>query len=65
MRLGPMTMHEKDKVVIFPGASVPFVVRGDPGQDFESIGGCHVHGTTNGELIDIDERQGPYEFHIK
>jgi hypothetical protein len=60
-----MMMYEMDKVVIFPRASVPFLVRGDPRQDFESIGECYVHGIMNGELIDIDEWQGPYEFHIK
>jgi hypothetical protein len=38
MGLGPHTLSEQDKVVLFSGGNVPFVVRGDPGGDFKFIG---------------------------
>jgi len=65
MGLGPHTLSEQDKVVLFSGGNVPFVVRGDPGGDFKFIGECYVHGIMDGEVVPSDEEAWPpYEFHI-
>ena len=63
--LGPHTLSEKDTVVLFSGGNVPFVVRGDPGGDFNFIGECYVHGIMDGEVVPSDEEAyPPYDFHI-
>ncbi|KAH8744640.1 heterokaryon incompatibility protein-domain-containing protein [Hyaloscypha sp. PMI_1271] len=48
--LVPSTALPGDKLVIFFGASIPFVVR-KHGDYHELIGGCYVHGAMDGEMV--------------
>lgn len=58
--LGPSEINNGDRVYIFAGSHVPFIVRqaqdriisgGKPEKCFELIGDCYVHGIMDGELM--------------
>jgi hypothetical protein len=41
-----------DEVAFFPGATVPFVIRSQPGNSkYLLVGDCYVHGLMNGEAF--------------
>lgn len=65
--LGPDSMREGDSVVIFRGASVPFVIRGEGPTNSELIGECYLHGFMEGHFAAYVERQGaqPQVFFLK
>ena len=48
--LGPHGMHAGEKVVIFSGGKVPFIVRKDP-TGYKLCGEAYVHGLMHGEAI--------------
>lgn len=67
MGLGPVSMQPDDRVVILPGARVPFLLRSAPSPvplDLGSsvycmVGECYVHGFMNGEACDGQESSWP------
>ena len=50
MGLGPPGMRTGDKICIFLGVEVPWVVRRD-GEKYTLVGECYVHGIMDGEVI--------------
>jgi hypothetical protein len=47
----PEEAREGDRIAIFLGANVPFVVRPTGNGDYVLVGVCYVHGIMDGELI--------------
>jgi hypothetical protein len=51
----PWTAEKGDRVVMFSGGHVPFVIRNDPiGEHYRFIGACYVHGIMRGEAFPMD-----------
>jgi hypothetical protein len=55
--MGPPDMKEKDRVVIFMGATVPFVVRSLGDEKYELVGDCYCDGIMDGEVVDKKPKQ--------
>jgi hypothetical protein len=51
MGLGLDTMHENDRIALFLGAQVPFLIRQSEGNVYTLVGECYVHGIMDGEAM--------------
>ena len=51
--MGPQTARVGDDVFVLKGGRVPFVLRGDGGDEgkFWLVGDCYVHGVMEGEVV--------------
>ena len=56
MGLAPAPAKLNDVVALFPGATVPFIIRPTPDGTYQLIGECYCHGIMNGEALE-DETQ--------
>ena len=55
--MGPPNMEEGDGVVIFMGATVPFIVRSLWGEKHKLVGECYCDGIMGGEIVDKRPKQ--------
>ena len=55
--MGPPNMEKEDGVVIFKGATVPFVVRSLGDGKYKLLGECYCDGIMDGEIIGIRSEQ--------
>ena len=56
--LFPRGTQVGDRVCVFTGACVPFVIRGrGTGDGYRLVGGCYVHGIMGGEIEDVSGGQ--------
>lgn len=56
MGLGPNSMQRGDKVFVFPGGDVPFVLRASETGRYRLVGEAYVHGMMNGEALNNTSR---------
>ncbi|KAK4960681.1 hypothetical protein LTR28_005030 [Elasticomyces elasticus] len=51
MGLGPKYARQGDKICVFTGSHVPFIVRPHRDQSYQLVGECYVHGIMQGEVL--------------
>ena len=55
--MGPPFLRSGDIIVVFMGASVPYIIRPTSGQSFQLVGECYCDGIMDGEITDIRNKQ--------
>lgn len=56
LAIGPDHARKGDSVWIFPGADVPFVLRGVDSGWWKIVGEAYVHGIMDGEMMARDPK---------
>ncbi|KAK4968187.1 hypothetical protein LTR66_011828 [Elasticomyces elasticus] len=51
MGLGPKYARQGDRICVFTGSHVPFIVRPHRDQSYQLVGECYVHGIMQGEVL--------------
>ncbi|KAK4986681.1 hypothetical protein LTR50_005126 [Elasticomyces elasticus] len=51
MGLGPKYARQGDRICVFTGSHVPFIVRPHQDQSYQLVGECYVHGIMQGEVL--------------
>jgi hypothetical protein len=59
---GPRNMEAGDIVCVLFGGQTPFVLRPSPGDKYELIGPCYVHGVMDGEVMQMDLEDEDFVF---
>ena len=61
--VGDQSVAKGDRVCIFHGAPVPFILREIVPKSFELIGECYVHGIMDGEFFSEERPTVEYSIH--